>query len=535
MDASLASTQDDDSAVNTPRTTDYSDLKDKNTQGDSPQIESPSLSEGDDHAVDHAVDHSDAFADKVDNTYENTSAVVIEEDVSSEVSRYRLAGNAALRDNDVEKGLELYGKALKLDPNNYIILSNRSAAFSRLGQFEKSVEEAKRCVAVAPEFLKGHGRLATGLARCEKWEEAIVAAEEGLKKAMVQLEDEASWSSNASVSLLSEVWCKGRAKLIEEALNGCWLGTVAPEMGEYEQFMRFESGGRVLLSVMDTDIPSEYSIAVSPPTRDVDFEKVNPMFNMDLKAVNGPPESAVFFIARLWHSEASKIYYTGRTSSNIQLILEICAPFASDERPKEFEGPGVVLMYKVDGRPLHPEPSEDIMKLSFEEQLEMYFRDICEITPEINIEEETRYPPISAEDGSRRMGLVMRCQAKLFKLAQKYPAEVSQYAEQLLLQKDIPAGTNVPKGCEAARKHVLATGMSALQFARQILYSRPVESPVSSMDSKSTEPAQNEKHCCTKKVVSWVNENRCTLAVVSGAALAAAVAYFVFQQRKSRC
>ena len=48
--------------------------------------------------------------------------------------------NAACQSGDFEKAISLYTEAIKLDPANHILYSNRSAALIKLGQFSKALK-----------------------------------------------------------------------------------------------------------------------------------------------------------------------------------------------------------------------------------------------------------------------------------------------------------------------------------------------------------------------------------------------------------
>jgi len=50
--------------------------------------------------------------------------------------------NTSCQNGDYTTAVTLYSEALKMDPNNHILYSNRSAAFIKLGQFSRALQDA---------------------------------------------------------------------------------------------------------------------------------------------------------------------------------------------------------------------------------------------------------------------------------------------------------------------------------------------------------------------------------------------------------
>ena len=72
-------------------------------------------------------------------------------------------GNAAMKDKDYNKAIDLYTQALELQPLNPIYLSNRAAAYSGAQRHEEAKSDAEMAVAADPKFAKAWSRL--GLAK----------------------------------------------------------------------------------------------------------------------------------------------------------------------------------------------------------------------------------------------------------------------------------------------------------------------------------------------------------------------------------
>ena len=72
------------------------------------------------------------------------------------------------------------GRALKLDPESHVLLSNRSAAYVGLEQFSKALDDAQACLRSKPDFIKGYGRKAYAYLQLKQTGFAEAAYREGL-------------------------------------------------------------------------------------------------------------------------------------------------------------------------------------------------------------------------------------------------------------------------------------------------------------------------------------------------------------------
>ena len=72
-------------------------------------------------------------------------------------------GNAYFVAKEYARAAGCYTDALALDSHNATIYSNRSACYTRLGQFKSAVADAQQCIRLQPEWPKGYYRLALGM------------------------------------------------------------------------------------------------------------------------------------------------------------------------------------------------------------------------------------------------------------------------------------------------------------------------------------------------------------------------------------
>ncbi|XP_034230356.1 protein STIP1 homolog [Thrips palmi] len=74
------------------------------------------------------------------------------------VIKLKEKGNACVREEKYEEAIFHYSHALKLDPLNYSIYSNRSLAFLKMQQYYLSMADALQTIKIAPEWAKGYFR-----------------------------------------------------------------------------------------------------------------------------------------------------------------------------------------------------------------------------------------------------------------------------------------------------------------------------------------------------------------------------------------
>lgn len=84
-------------------------------------------------------------------------------------------GNDEFKKGNFLKAAATYTKAIKEDPNNPVLYSNRSAALLKLSKVSKALSDADDCVRLKPEWDKGHFRRGAVLEEMQKYEEALHA------------------------------------------------------------------------------------------------------------------------------------------------------------------------------------------------------------------------------------------------------------------------------------------------------------------------------------------------------------------------
>ncbi|KAJ3446896.1 tpr repeat containing protein [Anaeramoeba flamelloides] len=90
-------------------------------------------------------------------------------------------GNEKFKAGDYASAIDFYTQAIKITPTNHLLYSNRSLCYGKMGQTEKSLKDAERCIQLEPNFGKGHYRLGASLLLLQRYEEALEAFQISLK------------------------------------------------------------------------------------------------------------------------------------------------------------------------------------------------------------------------------------------------------------------------------------------------------------------------------------------------------------------
>lgn len=93
-------------------------------------------------------------------------------------------GNEAFKAGNYEAAIDGYSKCLELDPENYTVWSNRSAAYASLSPplYDKALFDADQTIKLNPEWPKGHFRKGVAHKGLQQWEQAISSLSTALAK-----------------------------------------------------------------------------------------------------------------------------------------------------------------------------------------------------------------------------------------------------------------------------------------------------------------------------------------------------------------
>ncbi|OVA04051.1 Tetratricopeptide repeat-containing domain [Macleaya cordata] len=89
------------------------------------------------------------------------------------VVRARSLGNDLFKSGKFVEACSAYGEGLKFDPSNSVLYCNRAACWSKLGQWEKSVEDCNQALRFQPNYTKALLRRAASNGKLERWVESV--------------------------------------------------------------------------------------------------------------------------------------------------------------------------------------------------------------------------------------------------------------------------------------------------------------------------------------------------------------------------
>ncbi|KAL8167074.1 hypothetical protein V2J09_008573 [Rumex salicifolius] len=85
----------------------------------------------------------------------------------------RQRGNNHFQESEFSEACSAYSEGLEQDPYNSVLLSNRAACRSKLGLFEKAIEDCTLALSLQPSYNKARLRRADCNFKLERWEAAI--------------------------------------------------------------------------------------------------------------------------------------------------------------------------------------------------------------------------------------------------------------------------------------------------------------------------------------------------------------------------
>ncbi|KAJ8045886.1 Stress-induced-phosphoprotein 1 [Holothuria leucospilota] len=93
----------------------------------------------------------------------------------------KAAGNKAFQAGNYPTALKSYNEAIKRNPNDAKIFSNRAACYTKLAEFRLALADCEECIRLDPKFVKGYLRKATALFAMKEYTKASEAYDKVLE------------------------------------------------------------------------------------------------------------------------------------------------------------------------------------------------------------------------------------------------------------------------------------------------------------------------------------------------------------------
>jgi len=107
----------------------------------------------------------------------------LKEDDYQEAERFNTTGNTLMQDKQFQQALDAYTSALArpVGPNSHVYYSNRSAAYLSLNQYDESIRDSEKSLALQPNYAKAYSRLGLTYFACGRYSDAVTAYESALR------------------------------------------------------------------------------------------------------------------------------------------------------------------------------------------------------------------------------------------------------------------------------------------------------------------------------------------------------------------
>jgi len=107
----------------------------------------------------------------------------LKEDDYQEAERFNTTGNTLMQEKQFQQALDAYTSALArpVGPNSHVYYSNRSAAYLSLNQYDESIRDSEKSLALQPNYAKAYSRLGLTYFACGRYSDAVTAYESALR------------------------------------------------------------------------------------------------------------------------------------------------------------------------------------------------------------------------------------------------------------------------------------------------------------------------------------------------------------------
>jgi len=120
-----------------------------------------------------------ALLRKAEKTKEERDRVAYIDPAKAQEAKER--GNKFFQDASYPDAIKEYSEAMKRNPEDHTLYSNRAACYTKLGEYTLGLKDADKCIEMKPDFAKGYSRKGHLHFFMKEYEKAMKAYDKGLE------------------------------------------------------------------------------------------------------------------------------------------------------------------------------------------------------------------------------------------------------------------------------------------------------------------------------------------------------------------
>jgi tetratricopeptide (TPR) repeat protein len=97
---------------------------------------------------------------------------------NNNAQKYKELGNQAYKNQDYNRAISYYTKAIEADPSEPNFFSNRSLCFYNLNKYEQCIQDCEKALSLNPNFVKVLKKKSQACLNILKFNEAVEAAKQ---------------------------------------------------------------------------------------------------------------------------------------------------------------------------------------------------------------------------------------------------------------------------------------------------------------------------------------------------------------------